>query len=106
MWPVVHGQVIVGLILAQVVLTFVFAIKKLVWAAIITAITIVTSIIFHLAVKKRFFPPQLQMSYRGATDGDFADGVRAPLKPVLNIIRIFLRMRLIVIIGCEQDCEQ
>ena len=90
MWPVVHGQVIVGLILAQVVLTFVFAIKKLAWAAIVTAITIVGSVTFHLAVKKRFFPPQLQMSYRGATDGDCADEARAPLEPGLNLIRTFL----------------
>ena len=75
MWPIVHSQVITGLMVAQVVLTFVFAIKKSVWAAIITALSIMGTIIFNHILKARFFPPQQQMSYRGATDGDSADEV-------------------------------
>lgn len=75
MWPIVHQQVMTGLIIAQLVLTFVFAIKKAIWAPIITAISILGSIIFNSVVKKRFFPPQEQLSYRGATDGDAADEV-------------------------------
>ena len=75
MWPVVHGQVMVGLIIAQLVLTFVFAVKRLVWAPIVTAISIAGSLVFNHVVKKRFFLPQQQMSFRGATDGDHADEV-------------------------------
>lgn len=72
-WPTVHGQVMTGLILAQLVVTFVLAIKKVAWGAIITFLTVLVSFIFHHVVAKRFFPPQEMMSYRGATDGDNAD---------------------------------
>ena len=77
MWPIVHRQVMTGLIIAQLVLTFVFAIKKAIWAPIITAGTIFGSIIFNGIVKKRFFPPQEEASYRGATDGDHIDEASA-----------------------------
>ncbi len=76
MWPKVHAQVMTGLVLAQLVLTFIFAIKKTVWAPIITAITLLGSVIFHLMVVKQFNPPQAQMSYRAATDADHSDEVR------------------------------
>ena len=65
-----------GLVLAQLVLTFIFAIKKTVWAPIITAISILGSIIFHLSVTRQFNPPQHQMSYRAATDADHSDEAR------------------------------
>ena len=78
MWPKVHTQVMVGLVLAQLVLTFIFAIKKTVWAPVITAFTILGSIIFHLSVVKQFNPPQAQMSYRAATDADHSDEVWRP----------------------------
>ena len=73
MWPKVHTQVMTGLVLAQLVLTFIFAIKKTVWAPIIAAISILGSIIFHLSIVKQFNPPQHQMSYRAATDADHND---------------------------------
>ena len=75
MWPVVHQQVMTGLIIAQLVLTFIFAIKKVIWAPIITAISILGSIIFNAVVRSRFFPPQQQLSFRGATNGDHTDVV-------------------------------
>ena len=77
MWPEVHSQVVIGLIIAQVVVTFVFAIKKSIWAAVITAITILVSFIFNAVVKKRFLPPQQNVSFRGAADGDHADEASA-----------------------------
>ena len=82
MWPAVHSQVMTGLIIAQVVLTFVFAIKKAIWAPILSAITIFGSIIFNNVVKKRFFPPQEKMSFRSAADGDHSDKVLSDRKPV------------------------
>ena len=77
MWPKVHTQVMIGLVLAQLVLTFIFAIKKTVWAPIITAITLLGSLIFHSIVVKQFNPPQAQMSYRAATNADHNDEVRS-----------------------------
>jgi len=77
MWPKVHTQVMTGLILAQLVLTCLFAIKKTVWAPILAAISILGSIIVHLSIVRQFNPPQYQMSYRAATNADHSDEVSA-----------------------------
>ncbi len=76
MWPKVHTQVMTGLILAQLVLTCLFAIKKTVWAPILAAISILGSIIVHLSIVRQFNPPQAQMSYRAATNADHSDEAR------------------------------
>ena len=78
MWPKVHTQVMTGLILAQLVLTCLFAIKKTVWAPILAAISILGSIIVHLSIVRQFNPPQYQMSYRAATNADHSDEARSP----------------------------
>lgn len=42
------------------------------------AITIPLSLVTHLAILKRFNPPQQTLSYRGATDADNMDEVLPP----------------------------
>jgi len=72
-WPKIHTQIVFSLVLAQLVLVFILAIKKVIWAPIIVAITIPLSLITHFTIKKRFGPPQLILSYRGAADADNHD---------------------------------
>jgi hypothetical protein len=75
-WPRVHNQVMFCLVLAQLVLVFILAIKKLIWAPIILALAVPVALITHVAILKRFNPPQQVLSYRGATDADNMDELK------------------------------
>lgn len=49
---------------------------QVIWAPILTAITIPVTLVTHFMIVKRFNPPQQTLSYRGATDADKMDEVR------------------------------
>lgn len=55
---------------------------QVIWAPIIVAITIPLSLITHFTIKKRFGPPQLILSYRGAADADNHDEVTQTYPPI------------------------
>lgn len=76
MWQRVFNQVFTSLVIFQIVMVFIFAIKKLIWAPIITAPLLIISAIFFQSVRRRFRLPQTILSFRGATDADHRDEVK------------------------------
>jgi hypothetical protein len=75
LWPVFHQETLISLILYQVVMMFVTAIKKVIWAPILIALTLVASAVFWSTCSAKFGQPLKMLSYQGATDADHADEV-------------------------------
>ena len=70
------GQVLVCLFLFQLVMVFILAIKKAIWAPILAAFSLAITILFWRSAAATFREPLQILSFRGATNADHRDEVR------------------------------